>query len=156
MTDTYRIAVVPGDGIGPEIGPAALDVLHAAVEPTGSRLETTEFPYGAGHYRDHGAFMPPDGLDILRGFDAILFGAVGLPEVDDTLPARDYTFKVRADLWEEEPPTVGGTWCAAAPKGTYGATQTPRKKGCIGFRLAIASGHGRDESGPSRRNVACL
>ena len=42
--------------------------------------------------------MPADGLEILRAFDAILFGAVGLPEVDDTLPAKDYTFKVRCGL----------------------------------------------------------
>jgi tartrate dehydrogenase/decarboxylase/D-malate dehydrogenase len=39
--------------------------------------------------------MPKDGLDILSGFDAVYFGAVGLPDVDDTLPAKDYTFKVR-------------------------------------------------------------
>ncbi len=95
MAATYRIAVVPGDGIGREIIPPTLDVLHAALEPTGSRLETTTFPFGAGDYLTHGAFMPPDGLDLLRRFDAILFGAVGLPEVDDTLPAKHYTFKIR-------------------------------------------------------------
>jgi tartrate dehydrogenase/decarboxylase/D-malate dehydrogenase len=95
MAATYRIAVIPGDGIGQEIIPPTLDVLHAAPEPTCSRLETTTFPFGAGHYRAHGAFMPPDGLDELRRFDAILFGAVGLPEVDDTLPAKEFTFKIR-------------------------------------------------------------
>jgi len=95
MSHSYRIAVVPGDGIGNEIVPVALDVLHAAIAPMGNRLETSEFPFGAGHYREHGMFLPPDGLEILRPFDAILFGAVGLPEVDDTLPAKDYTFKVR-------------------------------------------------------------
>ena len=82
MPAKHRIAVVPGDGIGHEIVPAALDVLNAALEPTESELETTEFPFGAGHYRSHGMFMPSDGLDILRPFDAILFGAVGLPEVE--------------------------------------------------------------------------
>jgi tartrate dehydrogenase/decarboxylase/D-malate dehydrogenase len=65
------------------------------LEPFGATIETTEFPFGAGYYLEHGVFMPPDGMDILRPFDAILFGAVGLPEVDDTLPAKDYTFKVR-------------------------------------------------------------
>ncbi|MHC4180797.1 MAG: isocitrate/isopropylmalate dehydrogenase family protein [Planctomycetota bacterium] len=93
-----RIAVVPGDGIGTEIIPPTLTVLQAAMEPTGGRLETTTFPFGAGHYRAHGAFMPPDGLDVLRRFDAILFGAVGLPEVDDTLPAQQYTFKIRCSF----------------------------------------------------------
>ncbi len=98
MSKSYKVAVVPGDGIGPEITPIAVDVVRAALESSGSTIETTEFPYGAGHYRRHGCFMPPDGLEILRPFDAILFGAVGLPEVDDTLPAKDYTFKVRCGL----------------------------------------------------------
>jgi tartrate dehydrogenase/decarboxylase/D-malate dehydrogenase len=95
MSTSYRIAVVPGDGIGQEIIPVTLEVLHAAVEPTGCRIETTEFPYGAGHYQAHREFMPPDALETLGSFDAILFGAVGLPAVDDTLPAKEYTFKIR-------------------------------------------------------------
>jgi len=94
MPKAYQIAVVPGDGIGPEITPVAVDVLQAALRDD-VRLECTEFPYGAGHYRRHRCFMPPDGLEILMPFDAIYFGAVGLPEVDDRLPARDFTFKVR-------------------------------------------------------------
>jgi tartrate dehydrogenase/decarboxylase/D-malate dehydrogenase len=95
MPRDYKIAVVPGDGIGPEIVPPALDVLQEALGPSGAQLQCTEFPFGAGHYRQHGQFMPADGLEILRPFDAILFGAVGLPDVDDRLPAQDYTFKVR-------------------------------------------------------------
>ena len=95
MPETHRIAVVPGDGIGHEIIPMALEVLEAALRPDGVTLETTAFPYGAGHYKEHGCFMPDDGLERLRPFEAILFGAVGLPDVDDRLPARDYTFKVR-------------------------------------------------------------
>jgi len=58
-------------------------------------LETETFPWGAGYYREHGVFLPEDGLDTLKAFDAIYFGAVGLPEVDDTLPALLFTFKVR-------------------------------------------------------------
>jgi tartrate dehydrogenase/decarboxylase/D-malate dehydrogenase len=92
---TKRIAVVPGDGIGPEIIPEALKVLRAAAGPAGLCLDFTELPWGAGHYKSHGCFMPEDGLERLRGFDAVLFGAVGLPDVDDTLPARDFTFRVR-------------------------------------------------------------
>jgi tartrate dehydrogenase/decarboxylase/D-malate dehydrogenase len=61
----------------------------------GFRLDIDTYPWGAGHYKETGAFMPEDGLEVLRRHDAILFGAVGLPEVDDRLPARDYTFKVR-------------------------------------------------------------
>ena len=91
MAATHRLAVVPGDGIGPEVIPEALKVLDA----TGVRFERSSYPWGAGHYKDTGRFMPDDGLEQLRSFDAVLFGAVGLPDVDDTLPARDFTFKVR-------------------------------------------------------------
>ncbi len=98
MSNRYNIAVVPGDGIGLEITPITESVVRAALEPSGGTIETVEFPFGAGHYKKHGAFMPPDGLDILRPFDAILFGAVGLPDVDDTLPAKNFTFKVRCGL----------------------------------------------------------
>jgi tartrate dehydrogenase/decarboxylase/D-malate dehydrogenase len=95
MSKTYSIAVVPGDGIGGEIIPPTLEIVEAALDQTRSRVEWTQFPYGAGHFKAHDCFMPPEGLEILRPFDAILFGAVGLPDVDDTLPAKDYTFKVR-------------------------------------------------------------
>lgn len=91
----YKIAVVPGDGIGPEIVPSALEVVDALGAKLGFEIEKQEFPWGAGHYLKHGEFMPPDGLEILKPFDAIFFGSVGLPQVDDTLPAKDYTFKVR-------------------------------------------------------------
>jgi tartrate dehydrogenase/decarboxylase/D-malate dehydrogenase len=92
---SYRIAVVPGDGIGPEVIPAGLEVLDRAAGKLGFSIEATHFDWGAGCYKKHGYFMPADGLDVLRKFDAVYFGAVGLPDVDDTLPAKDYTFKVR-------------------------------------------------------------
>lgn len=92
---TYKIAVVPGDGIGHEIVPAALKVLKAVSEKNGFNLKTENFGWGAGHYLKEGCFMPDDGLETLKKFDAVFFGSVGLPEVDDTLPAKDYTFKVR-------------------------------------------------------------
>ena len=92
---TYNIAVVPGDGIGVEIVPVALRALEDLGEQFGFGIKSQNFPWGAGHYLKNGEFMPENGLQILSGFDAILFGSVGLPQVDDTLPARDYTFKVR-------------------------------------------------------------
>lgn len=98
MSKTYRIAVVNGDGIGSEIVPAGVSVLNAASKKHGFSLATEDFSWGAGHYLKHGEFMPSDGIDHLKQFDAIYFGAVGLPEVDDTLPAKDYTFKVRTEL----------------------------------------------------------
>jgi tartrate dehydrogenase/decarboxylase / D-malate dehydrogenase len=95
MTRTYRIAVVPGDGIGWEIVPVGVQVVQAAAERFGFKLSTETFPYGAAYYKKTGKFLPDDGLDILRKFDAIYFGAVGLPDVDDTLPAKLFTFHIR-------------------------------------------------------------
>jgi tartrate dehydrogenase/decarboxylase/D-malate dehydrogenase len=98
MTRTYRIAVVPGDGIGHEIVPIGVDVLRAAAARFGFALSTQSFPYGAGYYKETGKFLPDDGLDRLKRFDAIYFGAVGLPDVDDTLPAKLFTFKIRTSF----------------------------------------------------------
>ncbi|MBX2873194.1 MAG: tartrate dehydrogenase [Saprospiraceae bacterium] len=91
----YNIAIVNGDGIGHEIVPASWKVLEAVAAAYQFELTSSSFPWGAGYYKEHGEFMPSDGLDTLAGFDAILFGAVGLPEVDDTLPFKLYTAKVR-------------------------------------------------------------
>jgi tartrate dehydrogenase/decarboxylase/D-malate dehydrogenase len=95
MGKTYQIAVVNGDGIGEEIVPAGLKVAEKVAIKYDFKIETSSFPWGAGYYLEEGEFMPENGLELLKDFDAILFGAVGLPEVDDTLPAKDYTFKVR-------------------------------------------------------------
>lgn len=92
---TYKIAVIPGDGIGPEIVPAGIRVLNAAAESFGFQLKYEEFPYGASYYKQTGTFMPDEALTELQAFDALYFGAVGLPDVDDTLPAKLFTFKVR-------------------------------------------------------------
>ncbi|MGC9344300.1 MAG: isocitrate/isopropylmalate family dehydrogenase, partial [Bacteroidales bacterium] len=98
MSKTYKIALVPGDGIGHEITPAGVKVLEKAASCYGFALSFDEYGYGAGYYKKHGVFMPSDGLSKLKKYDAILFGAVGLPDVDDTLPAKDYTFKVRTNF----------------------------------------------------------
>ncbi|GAC1658702.1 MAG: tartrate dehydrogenase [Candidatus Elarobacter sp.] len=75
---SHRIAAIPADGIGPEVINAGLEVLAALerLDP-GFRLEVTHFPWGSDYYREHGVMMPADGLDALRSFDAIYFGAVG-------------------------------------------------------------------------------
>lgn len=92
---SYKIAIVNGDGIGHEIVPASTEVLQAVAQKNGFSIELTSFPFGAGYYEKTGQFMPDDGLEKLQAFDAILFGAVGLPSVDDSLPFKDYTNKVR-------------------------------------------------------------
>jgi tartrate dehydrogenase/decarboxylase/D-malate dehydrogenase len=80
----HRIAAVPGDGIGPEVISAGLDVLHAVAGLDGGfALETQGFDWGSERYRRTGRMMPEDGVDTLRGFDAIYFGAVGDPKIPD-------------------------------------------------------------------------
>ncbi|MEM0995092.1 MAG: isocitrate/isopropylmalate family dehydrogenase [Bacteroidota bacterium] len=93
--NTYKIAAVNGDGIGHEIVPAGLKVLAAAAAKHQFELDVTTFLWGAHRYRDQGAFMPKDGLETLKKYEAVFFGAVGLPEVDDRLPFKLYTYLVR-------------------------------------------------------------
>jgi tartrate dehydrogenase/decarboxylase/D-malate dehydrogenase len=79
-----RIAVIPGDGVGPEVVAAGLRVLEAAATADpGLRYELETFPWGSAHYLRTGAMMDPDALERLAGFDAIYFGAVGSREVPD-------------------------------------------------------------------------
>jgi tartrate dehydrogenase/decarboxylase/D-malate dehydrogenase len=83
MTAELRIGAIPGDGIGSEVLSATLPLLERAAALDGRKLEVETFDWGAGRYRETGAMMPADGVEIVRGLDAILFGAVGDPEVPD-------------------------------------------------------------------------
>jgi len=74
----YRIAVIAGDGIGREVIPAGKAVLEAAVAGS-AELVWTDLPWGSDYYRETGAMMPADGIETLKGFDAIYLGAVGDP-----------------------------------------------------------------------------
>ena len=77
---TYRIALYPGDGIGPEVLEAALQVVEAAERVVGGfHLDCERFDWGMDHYDRHGRVVPEDFLATLRGFDAIFLGAVGWP-----------------------------------------------------------------------------
>jgi len=80
----YKIASIPGDGIGKEVIPAGLTVLNALQNKCGDfKLMTEIFPWGSDYYRTTARMMPEDGLDVLRNFDAIYFGAVGDPHIPD-------------------------------------------------------------------------
>ncbi|KHL10572.1 tartrate dehydrogenase/decarboxylase/D-malate dehydrogenase [Mumia flava] len=82
MSERYRIAVVPGDGIGKEVVPEGLRSLGAAAEAYGFALDLEHFDFASADYwREHGQMLPPDWKDQLGGFDAIYFGAVGWPDV---------------------------------------------------------------------------
>jgi tartrate dehydrogenase/decarboxylase / D-malate dehydrogenase len=79
----HAIAVIPGDGIGREVTPAALEVLEAVGRAHGFELRPTEHPWGCDHFVETGRMMPADALDTLRDSDAIFLGAVGRPDVPD-------------------------------------------------------------------------
>ena len=80
---TYRIAAIPGDGIGNEVIPAGLDVLQALAPKEGFELRFESFDWSSERYKKKGAYIPDGGLEALKKFDAILFGAVGAPDVPD-------------------------------------------------------------------------
>jgi tartrate dehydrogenase/decarboxylase/D-malate dehydrogenase len=76
-----RIAVIPGDGIGQEVVPVAVEAVGLAAALEGCRLSFEEFPWGCAYYLREGVMMPSDGLEILRPYDAIFLGAIGDPRV---------------------------------------------------------------------------
>jgi len=80
----HRIAAIPGDGIGPEVISAGLEVLEALAKRDGGfALRVERFPWSSDYYLQHGHYIPEGGLERLRGFDAIFFGAVGSRSVPD-------------------------------------------------------------------------
>src|SRR5215210_3903735 len=94
---THRVAVIPGDGAGPEVVAEA----RKAVDALGVDLEWHELPWGSDHFHATGAMMPPDALEVARGHDAILLGAVGHPSVPDHVTLWGLLLPLRQglDLW---------------------------------------------------------
>lgn len=80
---SYRIAAIPGDGIGKEVIAAGLQVLDRFAAAGGFRLNVERFGWGSDYYKANGVMMPADGLATLRDFDAIYFGSVGAPDIPD-------------------------------------------------------------------------
>lgn len=91
----YRIAVIGGDGIGPEVTHQAMRAADAAVARTGSSISWTEFPWGTDYYFAHGRMAPPEFLDELAKFDAMLLGAVGHPQVQDHITLNGLLLPIR-------------------------------------------------------------
>lgn len=83
MSKTYRLAVIPGDGIGKETTPEGLRVLDAAARRFGFQLKLDHYDWSCETYKQTGRMMPPDGLDMVREADSIFLGAVGWPGVPD-------------------------------------------------------------------------
>ena len=97
----YHIAVIAGDGIGPEVIREELKVLNAVAELDGGfQFDFIEYPWGCEYYLKTGEMMPPDGMEILKQYDAILLGAVGAPGVPDHISLRDLLLRIRHDFDE--------------------------------------------------------
>jgi tartrate dehydrogenase/decarboxylase/D-malate dehydrogenase len=89
-----KVALLPGDGVGPEVIAEARKVLDAI----GCDIDWTELPWGSAYWHEHGSMMAPDAIDVLRGQDAILMGAVGDPSVPDPEALWGLILKIRQDL----------------------------------------------------------
>ena len=92
---TYRIATIPGDGIGKEVVPEGQKVLQAiAQQDKNLKFDFQDFDWGGDYYRKHGVMMPEDGLDALRDKDAILFGSAGDPHIPDHITLWGLRLKI--------------------------------------------------------------
>lgn len=92
----YKIALIGGDGVGPEVVSEGRRVLESIAKSDGTlRFEFEEFPWGCEYYKKTGEMMPKNGLDLLKGFDAILLGAVGHPDVPDHISLRGLLIEIR-------------------------------------------------------------
>ena len=94
MSD-FSIAVIPGDGIGKEVTPAGVQLVDHLAARHGASFKWTEFDWGTGHYFEHGRMMPEDAIEQLRGFDAILLGAIGHPDVQDNITLNGLLLPIR-------------------------------------------------------------
>ena len=94
----HQIGVIPGDGTGPEVTVEALKCLEAASAKFGFKYETTEFDFGGERYKRTGETLPDEALDDLRGFRAILLGAIGHPDVKPGILEKGILLKARFAL----------------------------------------------------------
>jgi 3-isopropylmalate dehydrogenase len=95
---TYKIAVMPGDGTGPEVTAEAVKVLEAAAAKFNFKLNMTEFDFGGERWKRTGETLPDSGVEELRKFDAILLGAIGHPDVAPGILEKGILLKARFEL----------------------------------------------------------
>lgn len=92
----FKVAVIAGDGIGPEVLEEGIKVLNKVAELDGTfKVEYTHFPWGCEYYLKHGKMMDEDGMERLKEFDAIYLGAVGFPGVPDHISLWDLLLRIR-------------------------------------------------------------
>ena len=96
---TYKIAVISGDGIGPEVISEGVRILNKVAELDGNfQFQFEHFPWGCEYYNNYRKMMDENGIEILKGFDAIYLGAVGFPGVPDHISLWDLLLKIRKEF----------------------------------------------------------
>lgn len=98
MGRNYDIAVIAGDGIGKEVVPEGQRVVEAAARRFGFTVDWKDYDWNCDYYARHGRMMPEDGVDQVRGADAIFLGAVGWPSVPDHISTWDLILRLRREL----------------------------------------------------------
>jgi 3-isopropylmalate dehydrogenase len=98
MRKTYKIAVIPGDGTGPEVVDEGRKALNAAADKFGFKLEMTDFDYGGDRYLRTGEVLPDSAADELKQFDAIFLGAIGHPDVKPGILEKGILLRLRFEL----------------------------------------------------------
>ncbi|HQI27110.1 MAG TPA: 3-isopropylmalate dehydrogenase [Sedimentisphaerales bacterium] len=98
MAKTYKIAVVPGDGTGPEVTAEAVKVLKATADKFKFKVDLTNFDFGGERYKRTGETLPDSAVEDLRKFDAILLGAIGHPDVAPGILEKGILLKMRFEL----------------------------------------------------------
>lgn len=95
---TYKIAVIGGDGTGPEVTNEAVKVLKTAADKFSFKVDLTDFDFGGERYKRTGETLPDSAIEELRGFDAILLGAIGHPDVKPGILEKGILLKARFEL----------------------------------------------------------
>src|ERR1700684_3852230 len=134
--NTYKIAVIPGDGIGKEVVPEGLRVLEAAGKRFGIKYSFTHFDWSCETYVKTGKMMPDDGLAQLRPFDAIFLGAVGYPGVPDHISLWGLLIPIRRTFEQ---------YVNLRPVRLFEGIETPLKNwkpGDIGFVIVRENNEG--------------
>src|SRR5947208_584801 len=92
---SFRIAVIGGDGIGPEVIEQAIRVAERAVKRDRAEVSWNRLPWSSNYYLEHGHILPPDGWDQLKKHDAILFGAIGSDKCPDAVTVHELLLPMR-------------------------------------------------------------
>ncbi|PMD32812.1 tartrate dehydrogenase/decarboxylase ttuC [Hyaloscypha variabilis F] len=120
----YRIASIPADGIGPEVVSAAIEVVQKLSEVSKTfEIEFTHIPWGTAYYKEHGRYVDENVLDVLRSYDATLFGSVGAPDVPDHISLWGLLLAIRGPLQ---------LYANVRPVRTFPGTQSPLRNAKAG------------------------